>query len=356
MPSSTSSFKPSDAEPTYQRELPAIALGRAWIVAGLLFLVAMILWEAKWRAFGSAPGYANSDGLWAIQRRRIDNGEGHKTVIVGSSRVLFDLQLPTCERLLGDRPIQLALEGTGPVPFIEDLADNPKFTGRLLVGVAPVLFFSGFDRRLDALKYHRTETLAQRSGQWLSMHLLEPFFAFYQDDFALMTVLNRQNWPARAGVLNLPEVRKLSVTEADRNTRIWKKVEVDPHYQQLVRSIWTDLLTKRPKPPPERAKKVRDEQIERAVAAVAKLRARGVEVVFVRPPSTGIWLEVEDRAFPRAETWDLLLQRSGARGIHFQDYPELQGLTLPEWSHLSAADAEKFTVAFCGILRRDFGW
>ena len=360
MPSSTSSsewrVEPPPVLVPFDRPLPNLRFGIASIVAILVLIGSIASWEVYWRAWGATPSYQNSDGLWAMQRRRIDHGEGNKPVIIGSSRVLFDVQLSVYERLMGERPIQLALEGTSPVLFLEDLANDPKFTGRVLVGVAPVLFFSAFDRRVAALKYFRDETPSQRAGQWLSMHFVEPFFAFYDEDFALMTVLKRQAWPPRAGVLNLADVRKLSDSEADRNTHIWSKVEVDPEYQQLTRKIWTDLLTLGPRPPPEEAKKVRDEQIERAAAAVAKLRARGVQVVFVRAPSSGLWREVEQRAFPRAENWDVLLTRTGAPGIHFEDYPELQGLTLPEWSHLSAADAERFTEALCQILEREYGW
>lgn len=86
------------------------------------------------------------------------------------------------------------------------------------------------------------------------------------------------------------------------------------------------------------------------------LLARGVDVVFVRPPSAGDWLEAEERVFPRAESWEVLLARTGSRGIHFEDYPELQGLTLPEWSHLSVADAQKFTASLCRILQGEPGW
>src|SRR5215469_13168180 len=91
----------------------------------------------------------------------------------------------------------------------------------------------------------------------------------------------------------------------------------------------------------EKASKVFDEQITRAAAAFAKLRARGVPVVFVRPPSSGEYYVYEQRVFPRAETWDLLLKRTGAGGIHFDDYPQLQGDYLPEWSHIAASDANR---------------
>jgi hypothetical protein len=58
--------------------------------------------------------------------------------------------------------------------------------------------------------------------------------------------------------------------------------------------------------------------------------------------------------FPRATTWDVLLQRTGAPGIHFQDYPQLQGYDQPEWSHLSASEAQRFTAALTPLVQREF--
>ncbi|MBA3543494.1 MAG: hypothetical protein H0T83_03510 [Chthoniobacterales bacterium] len=352
------SFKPSDAPPTYQREIPAINFGRTWAVAVVLFVLGFIAWELKWRAWGAQPTYRNSDGAWSMQRRRIDAGEGGKTVLLGASRVLFDVQLQAWERVLGERPIQLAVEGTTPLPILEDLAENQHFNGRLLVGVAPDVFFTGFGYRENVLKYHKTETLAQRGGQWLSMQFIEPFFAFYDDDFRLMTVLRRQPWARRPGVESSIDVRKLTMQEPDRNTHIWSKVENDPAYRELCRRVWAqgfDVPISGMETPAD-IERVGTEQIARAAAATAKLRTRGVPVVFVRPPSAGRYLEVENRDFPRAKTWDVLLLKTGAPGIHFEDHPELQGLNLPEWSHLAAGDAEKFTEGLCRILQREKAW
>ena len=357
MHSSTSSFKPSDAAPSYQREIPLLNIGGAWLIALVLLLVGLIAWEWKWRAYGVEPSYRNSDEAWAMQRRRISNGEGDKTVLIGSSRVLFDVQLHVWEQMFGERPIQLGLEGTSPLPALEDLADDPSFTGRLIIGISPPLFFGGFDRRMQAIKNWRRETLAQRSGHWLSANLIEPFFAFYDEDYALMMVLKRQEWwPARAGVRAFKDVRRLSVHDADRNTRLWDKLEKDPEYQALAKSIWRQLFAPPPGMTPEKGRQIAEEQINRAAAAVAKLKARGVPVVFLRPPSTGEFLEAENKGFPRERTWNVLLERTGAPGIHFEDYRELQGLTLPEWSHLTAADAERFTERLCAILQREHRW
>jgi hypothetical protein len=136
---------------------------------------------------------------------------------------------------------------------------------------------------------------------------------------------------------------------------MWRKVETDPDYREMARQIWAGLLSQ-PPPPPEVAVAVRDKQIERAVTATEKLRARGVEILFVRPPSTGLWLEVENKAFARDTTWDVLLTRTGAPGVHFEDHVELQGLELPEWSHLSGSDAERYTEALLGVLDRNGLW
>jgi hypothetical protein len=149
--------------------------------------------------------------------------------------------------------------------------------------------------------------------------------------------------------------RKLSVSEADRNTHLWDKLVTDSNYRELARQIWAQQFGHpwRGMETPEKAREVIDEQVTRAAVAVAKLRARGVPVVFVRPPSSGEYYTYEQKYFPRDETWDLLLKRTGAPGIHFEDYPELQGFYLPEWSHIAHPDAVRFTAALAPIFERE---
>jgi hypothetical protein len=350
----TASDRPGVAQPVPVRPVPEQPWGR--ILFGTVVLLALLLagWEAYWRGFGVTPSIKNTFGLWAIQRRRIDAGEGDATVLLGASRVLFDLQLPVWERLDGRRPIQLSFEGTSPLPALEDLAADPHFTGRVLVGVAPDIFFSGYEYRGGAPTYARKESPSQRVGQWLSMHLVEPYLAFDDPDYALETVLARQPWPKRPGKHWFTEVRKLANSEADRNSHLWSKVANDPQYRDLARSIWREGFAPSEDPPPDELKKTIGEQIARAARVVAKLRARGVQVLFVRMPSAGEYLAYENRLFPRAKTWDALLAATGAPGIHFEDYPQLQGYYLPEWSHMIQAEGERFTAALYDIVERNF--
>ncbi|MEO6365718.1 MAG: hypothetical protein ABIO38_06705, partial [Luteimonas sp.] len=154
---------------------------------------------------------------------------------------------------------------------------------------------------------------------------------------------------------NLPEVRKLMMQDRDRNSRMWRKLETDARYRAMARRTWLQRFG-RPPPhmdTPAKAQAVVAAQIQRAAIAVHSLRARGVDVLFVRPPSNGPLYAGEQHAFPRARTWDRLLQATGAPGIHFEDYPQLQGYQQPEWSHLSASEADRFTAALVAIIHRD---
>lgn len=349
----TAADRPGIAQPVPVRPVPEQPWGR--ILLGSVALLALLIggWEWYWRAFGATPGVSNTFGLWAIQRRRIDAGEGDATVLLGDSRMYFDLQLPVWQRLDGRRPIQLSFEGTSALPFLEDLAADPKFTGRVMVGISPGPFFARSLSRAGAVGYARKESPSQRIGQWLSTHFIEPYFAFDDPDYALQTVIARQPWPVRFS--QRPAVRKLSKNEIDRNTHLWSKVENDGQYREMARNTWLKRLQHfDDDPPAAQALETEKEQIARAAVAVAKLRARGVKVLFVRMPSAGPYLASENRDFPRARTWDALLAATGAPGIHFQDYPQLQGYDLPEWSHIKLTDAERFTAELYKIVQREF--
>jgi hypothetical protein len=354
MPSSISSSEPAPAaERIYERPVPA--LGRSGLAALLVALLLLGGWEAWVRSQGVTPSYRNSEGLWAEQRRMIDRGAGDGWVFTGSSRVLFNLQLDVWERLDGRRPVQLALEGSSAIPVMEQLAEDPDFTGMLLVGVAPDIFFSGFTMRRAAIDRYASETPTQWFGHKVST-LIEPYLAFYNFDYALPAILRRQPLPPRAGVEFQLEVRKLSDMGRDRNTRMWDRLERDEDYRNLATQIWEQFMVPVAELPPEAQQRILDsrrEQIDRAVAAYDKLTARGATVIFVQMPFEGGYTESEEDFAPRTETWDVLLARTGALGLHFADHPEMQGYWLPEWSHMTGAEADRFTEVFYRLVQRE---
>lgn len=354
----TASDRPGVAQPVPERDVPAHRWSQ--ILFGALLLAVLLIggWELHWRAFGATPGSRDDAMLWARQRARIDHGESDATVLVGASRTYFDVQLPVWEQLSGRRPIQLALNGTSPTTALEALADDSKFKGRVLVGVAPDVFFSGFEYQGFIFKTYGKQSPSDHVGKWLSMHFVEPYMAFYDPDFALFTVIKRQDWPLRKGMQGGTQVRKLNVTEPDRSNHMWSKVETDPVYRALTRKIWSEEFHD---PPPTvnellEQKKTMYVQIARSAAAVARLRARGIPVVYVREPSTGDYLEYENAKFPRSQAWDSLIAHVNVPGIYYDDYPQLQSshYEFPEWSHMTRESAERYTRELYAILKDKF--
>jgi hypothetical protein len=329
-----------------------VRFGLAGAVALVVFAAGLAGWELYWRSLGARPGYVNSDGFRAVHRRRINAGEGRATVLVGASRTLSNVQLPVWERLAGERPIQLALEGTSAIGAVEELAADTAFRGRLIVDATGGSFFSGGGFRARAITYHQRETPAQRWSQWLSMTLLEPRFAFLDPGFALFRLLEKAPLPERPPT-RIPQERKLFEFDATRNARMWARVERDSAYRELFRRRWTRGIGARPDSAAEaRRLKSLAGVLERSERSVARLRARGVEVIFVWHPVSGPLLERDRRDWPRALAWNPLLARTGARGIHFEDHPSLQGYGLPEYSHLAAAEADRYTAALYEIVAR----
>ncbi len=343
--------------PNTTRKTPAAKVGPAAVMTALFFVASVGGWEIFWRGEQFRPSVRNSVGLWAMTRARVETEGNSVTTMIGSSRTLFDFNLESWEDETGQVPIQLALEGTSPVPFLSDLANDSAFSSLLVVGVVPPLFFfPGGDFRLEALEHYYSETPAQ----WLAQRISMPFekvLAFYHFDTALPTVLKRQTWwPTREGVEFAPrDVRKLVDLRKTRQGDMWLRVDKDTAYAELAQSIWLDIIERPPPPiPPEVARAGLDTLMMTVASHVEAIRSRGGEVVFVRLPSRDRFREIENIATPRVPFWDRLLVETNAVGIHFEDFEELQNVSIPEWSHISSRDTYEFTRHLIDILRNEF--
>ncbi len=351
MPSSTSS---SSVDRGPIRPIPVRPWARTFGLMTVLLVMMLGSWELYWRDRGFVPSINNSPGLWAETRRRVDDSEPGATVFIGSSRTLFDMDLQVWQDETGVLPIQLALEGSNPLPVMSSLAQDDDFRGLLIVGVTPPLvMIPDIGYRADAFERYGSESPSQWMGQRLSVPL-ERLFAFYHYDTRLYTVLHRQTWwPAREGrEFEAREVRKISDMDLNREADLWVRVDDDPAYRTMVREIWQEFIESAPPPPPEEeARAMFAAVLEKTKQDVDLIRARGGEVVFLRLPSAGWFREFEANALPREHIWEPIVATAEAVGIHFEDYPELSDVRVPEWSHVSSRDKGRLTRAFIHILR-----
>lgn len=335
---------------------------RALALAALAFTAALTVgWEVYWRGKGMTAGdFNNTAALWAAARRK---ASGDATVIIGSSRILFDIDLDLWEEFSGVRPVQLALEGTSPRIFLKDLADDEAFHGKVIIGVTvPVFYRSAGGLRADVLAYERDETPSQRADHILS-NQLERVFAFIDEQTRPKRQIHLWPAPLRDGMKPLFDPRKLEAMKEDRNAKLWARVITDEAYRDEAKAQWMIAL-KSFAPPPgpkgEPPKQMPDAAINGVIAEVRanidKIRARGGDVAFMRLPYDGAFAVAEDNGFPRERFWDPLLAQTNSVGVAWQDHPELQGYYIPEWSHLAAAEALRYTNAVTPIFYAKTGW
>jgi hypothetical protein len=354
--------KPSEIAPRdYERPIPALPWRGMTVIVVLVVIAAATAWEFYCRSIGYGPTLNDNEDLWTEARRRV---KPESIVIVGDSRAWFDLDLDELQKGLGKRPVQLAAGGSCAYPVLADLANDERFHGTIICSVVPRMFFAPpgsppMERSEKAVRRYHTQTLAQRASQYLAMPLEEHIAFLKQEELTLDDLLKRLPIPNRPDAIvprRLPPY--FQSEDRERRARMIEQCAQPGELQSRIQQIWLSLFT--PPPPPtyipqevfmEKMKKAKEDRFRDTTSAVAKLRARGGKIVFVRLPLTGELKALEDRITPRSDIWESLLKRTGVPGIYFEDYPELSGFDCPEWSHLSAADSVEFTKCLVPHLR-----
>jgi hypothetical protein len=338
--------------------------------AGILVLVLLVAfgagWELYWRSRGFHPTYNDDKVLWASKRKEVYMPADQATVFIGPSRIKFDLDIPTWERLTGEKAIQLAIVGTSCRLILNDLANDKKFKGKLIIDATEFTIFSGVAQRdksaIQTLDYYHKETPSQKTSSAIN-HALESKLVFLEESkFGLNSLLYGMHIPNRPGVIGPPAFPKeFSVSSFDRQTLMTPMFLSDTHLQNIQINNWVQrngwikksLTDKTVHGLKGDSLIAVFDQIKRAVD---KIKSRGGQVVFVRPPSSGGYKKAEAIVYPRQEYWDKLLAYTNTQGIYYSDYPEISNIVCPEWSHLAPKDAIVYTETLVRVIENEKGW
>lgn len=335
-------------------------LKQSLIIGVTLCLFGTIAWELHWRAKGYYPDLDNDEALFATHRRNAEKAEKSDIIVVGSSRIHFDIQLDVWERTTGIKPIQLAYPGATPLPIFHDLVNNTDFVGTIIVGVTPGLFFSStstekraYRSANDKVEYFHDQTYAQRINHCLSIPLQQNL-AFISDADGvdarkLKFLIEGIHFGNRVEGSDFPPFPSFADISLDRNLRMTKKTAADTSFARIIKNVWSFKST--PETPPREMNK--DSVMELFVKDAKTFKKRGGNLVLLRCPSTDYYRKKEENFYCRDEFWDELVKQSGAKGYHFEDYEQLKRLDCPEWSHLSGEDADFFTSEVAKIMMKD---
>jgi hypothetical protein len=343
----------SNSDHDFVREIPHVPWRGLLAAVTLLSACALGAWELYSRAHGFAPTLNDTPDLWAQSRAAV---KPDSLVLIGTSRMLFDMDLDVLERGLGRRPTQLAIVGSSPFPILQDLANDESFHGTVLLDIVPAMYLAPggppIEASQKALHRYHTQNYSQRWGQSLAM-MLEQHVAFLkQDSLTLGKLLEALPIPNRANAMIGPALPPYFYTlDQDRRARMAPEAAVvGSPLQQRVSTGWLPLFSLPPPPsfiPLEKFQQMMGLAVEArfkdTAQLVAKIRQRGGKVVFLRLPVSGPLVAREEQLAPRTGTWDRLVRENNVPAIHFAEHAELSAFECPEWSHLSAPDSVEFT-------------
>ncbi len=298
--------------------------------------------EAFWRGQGQLPWVPDSKELWAFHRSRVYNDR--KTVLLlGTSRMgaaispeMFRARCPDYQL------VQLSLTGSNsPIGMLEHFAVDDDFSGIVLCGMAaPFLDRTRWEDQSEHYNYpskpHERWSAAVHGYLRASIVVLDP-------GLSLKTTIKNH-------------LQSAPLPEPDHRWRTFdrflyfdfeKDPEMESRRKRRVEQVRREY---------EEVKTPTGDELRSIVAEIDRLvervRRNGGEVVFIRLPSSGKRLQVEEEYYPKAEHWDRFARASSAICIHFQDIPSQSQFVCPDESHLDYRDASRFTNALIDELTR----
>ncbi|WP_248723671.1 hypothetical protein [Seonamhaeicola sp. ML3] len=334
-------------------------LKKSLIIAIAITLIATVTWELYWRNQGFHPTLNDEKALWAMTRYKVEKATKDEVVILGSSRAYFDIQVDQWKKSTGKAPLQLASTGSSPLPTFHDIVNNTDFNGTVIVGVTPGLLFSTtypkafpWERPQSKVDFYQDRTYAQRLNFLLSVPLQNNLVLMSADeeewdnDIDLKSLLKRVNLGKRDTIPPPPPFYNFGDVSIPRNISMMPRTVKDTTFANSIIKVWH--FFGKGAPPPDK-----DATTAFFMKDVEKFKAKGGNLILIRPPSSGGVRMGEKMGLPREQFWDSLVNVANVKSYHFEDYDQFKDLTCPEESHLSLADANFYTEELVKILKED---
>jgi len=321
-----------------------------------------LLFEIRLRDAGAVPSVHDSLELWSVQRARASQLGDRALIIVGASRTLVGIDLETLRQKTGLEPVQLSIDGSGFLPVLEDLAIDPRVTGTVLVSVTAgkVESEDAKDRALEWVTAYNgnyrglfSPTLEARIRSFVSEHL-----SFYASP------IPSQLFPALLFQGQRIEINY--ITYRDRQIDAdYSSVRMPAYYMnRVVRHLgpvaggisftnqkdFNAYLEKEIDKLEEASQVNYLKGVARLTLLAEAIRNHGGKVILLRMPTDKLVRAIDEKRYPREYFWDVLAAIHNTRAIHFEDYPGLRFMSLPDGSHIDIRDKARFTGNLATIL------
>lgn len=341
----------------------------AWkpiLVGAFLLLFSFVgIMELRLAAKGFRPSVTDSEMLWLHERLRASDLGEHALILIGGSRIQLGMDLDVLRQRTGLEPVQLAIDGSPPLPILDELAHDPNIRGTIIVDyydyfLKPAnpndrakLYEEHFKRASHQIRVVDYEMIES----YLTSRLRNALRSYADGARPLTSLLTR--------IFVRDSTPQYLVTLPDRSRLANYRLLPMPtfYYERVVRNLGqqVDFPTNATYADVERILKEKIDQIKpnensdymRRLEYLEKLvqiiRGRGGKIFFVVMPSSGLVREIERKNYPRNLFWDQFAKQISARTIHFEDFRSLSSFICPDGSHLDYRDRAKFTTELIEI-------
>jgi len=342
------------------------------LLAVIISIIVLGAVEFRLRWLGLQPDVRDSPELWAAQREMAAKYGDDAIILVGDSRAQLDIDLQTLGNLTGLKPVQLAIDGSFFLPVLQDLANDPRITGTIIVDASawklipnkkrdraqewPEFYHKKFRGLFSpAIETKLKSFLQEQSVLYSSMFPLENLWSILTSNakylpMYLKTKKDRQR-DADYSLVKMPEFYVARVIRNFGGQKQLKKksfrslAEFTSSMQEQIAERYARNSTT-----DQQVKNDFEEKLSYVNGLTDKISARTGRMFFVRFPSDKlVWL-IDQHSMPREIYWDTFAHSTTATTIHFQDYPNLKKYSLPDGSHLDQRDKKSFTAALVEAL------
>lgn len=310
-----------------------------WVIALSIVIVAICVWEIIWRLQRFEPSLNDDAQLWISVRKAIPKNDRQAMVLIGSSRMQLDIDTQVFKKILNKPTFQLAIDGTSPLPVLSHLATDETFQGTVICDINEANLIS--------------KPAPNIADQWVKQY----HYSKFTDEFEFLL----RSFVQKTFVFRLPELQPVNIWNTIQNEKRlplpfyltlypdrfkagdYLLLNKDPNYSIAAhynirfnhhKEMYQGLL------PVDQ--NIFQTNLNLIKTDVEKIQKRGGNVIFVRFPTSGGVLELDEQHLPRSQYWDVFAQQIPAKFIHFKDHPSLQ-YNLPDGSHLDFRQAIPFT-------------
>ena len=238
---------------------------------------------------------------------------------------------------------QVAHVGTDARALLEHFANDPKFHGLLIVGMADTMYFGMPVIGLGGTAIHnyaKNDKPAQLTGCGSTAGCSIIWRSWIRITGSASSCRGSTTAGARVSTVRTKTSGK-SERFPGRQFFMWDRIESRPICGAMRATRGTASRGRI-------SAAVADKVIARSAEAVRRIRARGGDVIFIRPPSAPQLRVNEQHRIPRALGWDRLLVGAKRRASMPTTCRRRRTWSFPN-GHISAAGARRFSpMLMCG--------